>query len=183
MLETRRLIIRPYNNSDIYSLFDTINRNEIYQTTYGIPLNCNLRYAKRWIKAVANNFVMDKSYEYAIINKSDNKYMGNVGLININKECKKCDISYFIHPNYWNMGIATEASIEMVKYAFINLSMERVGGSCMAHNIASARVMQKLLMKYEGTLRNYLIKDGLSVSLSTYSILKDEFFKYYSKSE
>lgn len=178
MIETQRLLIRPYKISDTYNLWQTIKTEDIYMTTYGIPKSCDIRYAKRWIKAVIDNGTLGSSYEYAIIDKLSGSYIGNVGLINIDTQCKRCDISYFINPNFKNKGYATESAIEMVKHAFLNLDMERVGGSCMSHNIASARVMQKLLMKKEGTMRNYLIKDGKEVSLDMYSILKSEFFEY-----
>lgn len=182
MIETQRLFIRPYKISDTHNLWQTIKTDDIYATTYGIPKNCDIRYAKKWIKAVIDNGTLGSSYEYAIIDKSSGYYVGNVGLINIDQQCKRCDISYFINPKFKGMGYATESAIEMIKLAFLKLDMERVGGTCMSHNRASARVMEKLLMKKEGTMRNYLIKDGKEVSLDIYSILKSEFFEYLNMS-
>lgn len=175
MFETKRLIIRPYSPKDAKFVFETINQYEIYKTTYGIPYPCDIKYAKRWIKNVINNALENKSYEYAITRKTDGKYMGNVGLINIDFANRKCDISYFINSKYWGNGIATEASAKLIEYAFNTLNFNRVGGTCMEHNIASSKVMEKLLMTYEGCLRNYFLKDDEYVNLKIYSITKDEF--------
>lgn len=175
MFETERFIIRPYTTKDAENLLSTIGTYEVYMTTYGIPHPCNLKYARKWIKGVINNAVKDKSYEYAIIGKQDGQYLGNVGLINIDMVSRKCDISYFVNPEFWGCGIATEAASELIGYAFNVMNINRVGGSCMEHNIASARVMEKLSMKYEGTMRDYFIKNNRYVNLRCYSILQDEF--------
>ena len=180
MFETNRLIIRPYCHGDEYSVLKTINTYQIYKTTYGIPNNCDIRYAKRWVKNVINNAKENRSYEYAIIGKENKIYLGNVGLINIDFISRKCDISYFISPEFWGNGIATEASAELIKFALNRLDINRIGGICMEHNIGSARVMEKLMMKCEGILRSYFIKDNKIINAKMYSILKDEFIKLTS---
>ncbi len=181
MLTTKRFILRIYNTNDAKALCDVLNTDSIYQTTYGIPRHCDIRYARNWIKNVVSNIQNNRCYEYAVIRKTDNRYMGNAGLINVDHDNKKCDISYFIHPAFQNQGIATEVSARLIRYAFEELDMNRVGGICMAHNLASARVMEKLLMNYEGLQRNCMIKDSKVVSLKMYSILKDEYSEYVSK--
>ena len=175
MFETNQLIIRPYKTSDAEAVQKTISNYQIYRTTYGLPYPCDVKYVKKWIKNVTSSATANKSYEYAIINKATGAYMGNVGLINIDSTSKKCDISYFIDPLYCNNGIATEAGAVMIKYAFEQLGMLRVGGMCMEINPASARVMEKLRMTYEGTLRNYFIKENAVINARVYSILLDEY--------
>ncbi len=182
MFETKRLLIRPYVPKDANVLLETIGKYEIYKTTYGIPYPCDIKYSKKWIKNVINNALENRAYEYAVIRKIDGRYIGNVGLINIDFANHKCDISYFVDPIYWGNGIATEASAQLIEYAFNVLNMNRVGGTCMEHNIASSRVMEKLLMSYEGTARGYFIKDNEYVNLKIYSIMKNEFYKYYNES-
>lgn len=175
MLETNRLLIRLYSKGDKASLYNTISRYEIYRTTYGIPQACTMGYAAKWISRVLQNARENRSYEYAVINKLSGEYVGNVGLINIDFVSRRCDISYFIHPDFWNRGFAAEAAAAMVKYSFDVLNMNRVGGMCMEKNAASAKVMEKLLMKKEGVLRDYFIKDGIKTDAAVYSILRKEY--------
>ncbi len=179
MFESSRLLIRPYKYSDAKAVYRVMNDYNIFKTTYGIPNPCDMRYIKKWIKFVIDNLTAKKSFEYAVIDKVSGGYIGNVGLINIDYTSKRCDISYFIDPQLWGCGYATEASVKMVELAFLELNMERVGGMCMDVNSASAKVMEKLGMRYEGTLRNYFYKENNWVSARNYSILKKEFAELY----
>ena len=47
---------------------------------------------------------------------------------------------------------------------------------CMSCNPASRRVMEKIGMRYEGTLRKDLLKDGFYYDIDRLSILKDEYY-------
>ncbi len=177
MLQNEQLIIRPYSSSDATAVLNTLNNYQIYKTTYGIPCPCDIKYAKKWIKNIKSASLTNSSYEYAIINKKTGAYMGNIGLINVDNVSHRCDITYFVDPLYQNNGIATQASALMIKYAFEELGMVRVGGMCMENNLASARVMEKLKMTYEGTLRNYFFKENTYVNARNYSILLEEYKK------
>lgn len=175
MFQTEQFIIRPYTMADATAVWNTLNNYQIYLTTYGIPYPCDIKYAKKWIRNVKMGALNKSWYEYAIINKKNGAYMGNVGLINIDKASRRCDITYFIDPLYQNHGIATQAGAIMIKHAFEELGMVRVGGMCMESNPASARVMEKLKMTYEGTLRNYFFKENTYINARNYSILLEEY--------
>ena len=116
------------------------------------------------------------AYEYAVIYKATGEYIGNVGLINIDRNHWHGDISYYIDNRYTNLGIATEASRAMLRFGFNELGFHKINGVCMSMNKASRRVMEKLGMKYEGTLREDLYKDGIYYDLDRLSVLKDEFY-------
>ena len=77
-----------------------------------------------------------------------------------------------------NNGYATEAAQEMLKYGFEKFGFNKIQGVCMSCNPASRRVMEKIGMKFEGTLRQDLLKDGIYYDIDRLSILKSE---YYNK--
>ena len=62
---------------------------------------------------------------------------------------KVLEIGYRLKALYWGKGIATEVSIELVKKAFDELGADVVFAKTMKRNIASAKVMQKIGLKYE----------------------------------
>ena len=117
-----------------------------------------------------------KSLEYGVFMLDSGKYVGNVGLINISIEHRHADISYYIDKDIRSQGIATEASAAMLKYGFCELGFEKISGLCMSCNSPSRRVMEKLGMKYEGTSRNELFKNGIFYDIDRLSILKSEYF-------
>jgi len=61
------------------------------------------------------------------------------------------------------------------------MDLVRIQARCFIENTASARVMEKLGMTYEGTLRKSWNLKGEHQDLKMYSILKDEFFKQQHK--
>lgn len=174
--ETDRLIIREYHKGDIKDFLRVIRQPEIYPTTYGIPRNYSFLRAKWWMKVIKQNRREGTAFEYAVIFKATGEYIGNVGLINIDRNHHHGDISYYIDNRHTNCGIATEASEAMLRYGFFDLGFHKINGVCMSVNRASRRVMEKLGMKYEGTLREDLYKDGIYYDLDRLSILKDEFY-------
>ncbi len=172
---TERLHIREYRKEDIDGYLRVIRQPEIYATTCGFPRNYSRLRAKWWFKMMKLNRNQHTAYEYAVILRENGMYLGNVGLININEEYRRADISYYIDRDYMNRGYATEAAREMLKYGFYALQYHKICGICMSVNPASRRVMEKLGMKYEGCLREHLFKDGVFYDLDHLSILKDEY--------
>ncbi|UHA75892.1 GNAT family N-acetyltransferase [Paenibacillus sp. 481] len=88
------------------------------------------------------------------------KAMGNCGLVRVSKEHNNGELGYFIHPDYWNTGLATEACQALVEFGFKNLGLERIHGKCMATNIGSKRVMEKSGLIVEGLARHEVLKWG-----------------------
>ncbi len=56
-------------------------------------------------------------------------------------------------------------------------NLVRMEARCLQDNIGSERVMQKIGMSYEGTIRKGLFSKGKHHDLKLYSILDEEFFK------
>jgi [ribosomal protein S5]-alanine N-acetyltransferase len=84
------------------------------------------------------------------------------------------EISYIVNPDVWGRGVATAIGQELLRIGFEDLNFHRIVGTCDPSNLASARVLAKLGMTYEGRLREVvLIRSGWRDS-ETYSILEHE---------
>ena len=174
---TERLYIREYRKEDIEDFLRVVRQPEIYPTTCGIPRDYPRKRAKEWLKFIRINIREMTSYEFAVFLKDSEQYIGNVGLINVSMPHNHADISYYIDSNYWNMGYAAEAASEMLRLGFEVFGFEKITGICMSINHPSRRVMEKIGMKYEGTKRNDMLKDGIYYDLDMLSILKKEYFE------
>ena len=175
---TERLFIREYRKTDIDSFLKVIRQPGIYATTYGIPQGYSRFRAEWWLKTIKENMRSNIAYEFGVFMRKTGRYIGNVGLINVSFEHNRADISYYIDKDYMNNGYATEAAQEMLKYGFEKFGFNKIQGVCMSCNPASRRVMEKIGMKFEGTLRQDLLKDGIYYDIDRLSILKSE---YYNK--
>ena len=71
------------------------------------------------------------------------------------------EIAYGVHPRLWGRGIATAAARELLRLGFHDHARHRIFATCDPRNLASAAVLQKIGMRYEGTMRGTaLIRDG-----------------------
>lgn len=173
---TERLLIREYNKNDIDDFLRIVRQPEIYATTYGIPREYSRSRAKNWFKFIKSNIKAMQSYEFGMFLREGGRYIGNVGLINVSMEHNHADISYYIDTNFRSMGLTTEAAKEMLRLGFEYFGFEKISGLCMSMNAASRRIMEKIGMKFEGTMRSELLKDGVYYDIDHLSILRKEYF-------
>src|SRR6266699_2514171 len=70
----------------------------------------------------------------------------------------ECGCGYALTQHYWGQGYMPEALRAVFTYAFTVLGTRLIHAECERENTASARVMQKCGMAYEGTMYD---DDGL----------------------
>ncbi|WP_430510179.1 GNAT family N-acetyltransferase [Gottfriedia solisilvae] len=116
-----------------------------------------------------------KGLVYTIVNKEEQTIIGNAGIYGLDLENKKAFLGAVIHSNYWSKGFVTETLNKLIEICFKELNLVRVEGSCAEDNIASEKIMQKIGMTYEGTLRSNVIINGKNTNSKVYSILDKEF--------
>ncbi len=174
-MASERLYLRPYRTSDARALSDMTSRDEIYRTTYNIQRDFDVEHARWWIKFNANCRRTGTSYEFGIFESGTDRLVGNIGIVNINSRCRHATLAYYIHPEMWNRGIATEAGRMILEYAFGTLGLNRVGAVCMTGNAASRRVLDKLGFAFEGVARQEIMKDGVFYDVAHYGLLRSEF--------
>jgi ribosomal-protein-alanine N-acetyltransferase len=86
----------------------------------------------------------------AIVDKESGRFIGWCGL-DQRDPCKPCPVLfYLLERAYWGRGLATEAATELLRFAFEELGLARVDGSCAVENAASRRVLEKIGMRYVG---------------------------------
>jgi [ribosomal protein S5]-alanine N-acetyltransferase len=84
------------------------------------------------------------------------------------------EIAYLVHPGRWRQGIATATARELVRRGFDEHGRHRIFGTCDPRNAASAAVLRKVGMRYEGRMRaTALLRDGWRDS-DLYAILADD---------
>ena len=65
------------------------------------------------------------------------------------------EIGWRLHPDYWHQGLATEAALRMASFAFDTLGAAELIANRHPENTSSARVMERLGMRYRGIERWY----------------------------
>lgn len=174
LLTGRRIHLRTYKSSDAPDISAVASCREIYDTTYNMPLDFSKSYAEWWIRFLSSTRRNRTGFEFGIFDNDTEGYVGHCGINNISKNCNHGNLVYFISKDFWNKGYATEASKLMISFGFENLSLNRISGICMSHNTASARVLEKAGMQYEGLGRSEILKDGRYIDVMHFSVLKND---------
>ena len=105
--------------------------------------------------------------------KDEDEVVGAIGLRIANAN-RHAEVGYWVGKEWWGNGFASEAGTELVRFAFEVLGLHRVMARHFASNPASGRVMQKIGMKQEGTLRQHFLKWGRFEDIVFYGILAGE---------
>ena len=171
---TPRLLIRPYTIADTDQVWRVVRSPDIYATTAYIPRKYPRSRAEWWIRMVRSSMENRTSFEFGMFERDTGVYVGNIGIINVRKDACLASIAYYVDPEKWGKGYATEAGEAMLKFAFQTLQLYRVAGTGMLHNMASRRVMEKLGFRFEGIARSELYKDGQFIDVAHLAVLKPE---------
>ena len=93
-------------------------------------------------------------FQLAVTLKSNAQLIGTCGIRLASAGAHEGDIGYELTPEQWGHGYATEAARAMVRFGFTELGLHRIWSWCIADNVGSARVLEKLGMQLEGRLRD-----------------------------
>jgi [ribosomal protein S5]-alanine N-acetyltransferase len=113
-------------------------------------------------------------FQLAIILKASHQLIGSCGIRMQSVDAYEADIGYELSPEHWGRGYATEAATAMVTFGFTDLRVHRIWSWCVADNVGSARVLQKLGMRLEGRLRDKEYYKGRWWDTLMFAVLEDE---------
>ncbi len=171
-LETTRLLLRKLSPDDTDALFKVFSDEK---TTLHVPRerHDDRSVTAEYIRNLIHGMSEAKSLVWAVVDKQDDRVIGTVSLFF--KPDRVALIGAVLHSGYWGKGFATEALRAVIRFGFDELALIRMEGKCESSNTASEKVMQKLGMTYEGTLRKEVIIRGVSRDARIYSLLIDEY--------
>ena len=154
-LATNRLILRPIELTDAEAIFNYAKNPNVSRYTLWEPHRSSqesLNYIKDYIFGYYSKGVPEP---FGISLKEDpQKIIGTVGCFWTSKQARAMELAYAIGEEYWGKGIVAEASHAVIEFCFKEFSLKRVQARCKAENKPSARVMEKIGMTYEGTLKS-----------------------------
>ena len=83
------------------------------------------------------------------------------------------EVGYAVHLDWWGKGYGEAIARALLHQGFGELGLHRITATCDPRNVASDRVLRKVGMVREGTLRDtHLLRDGWRDS-SLYALVVD----------
>ena len=148
MLETQRLILRRWEESDAEDLYKYASDPDVGPIA-GWPPHQSIDESRDVIKNVLNG-----KEAYAICLKEDGKAIGVIelklkGHTDMTDRDDECEMGYWLGKPFWGQGIMPEAAGEILRHAFEDISMTKVWCGYYEGNTKSKRVQEKVGFRYQ----------------------------------
>jgi ribosomal-protein-alanine N-acetyltransferase len=156
-LHTERLVLRPVCDADQENVFKGFSHPEVtryFDLTY--PTLEATAAQMEWYKTNSHN---GTGYYWAVTNTTGD-FMGVFSIYFINQTHHKAEIGYWLLPEFWGKGFASEALKTILHFAQHHLSLHRISAEIEPENTDSWKLLQKLGFELEGTFRDYEFKNG-----------------------
>ena len=111
---------------------------------------------------------------WAIQLKENPALIGTIGFWRIDKENHRGEIGYMLRPNFFRMGIATEALNAAVNYAFKHLNFHSIEANINTENDASMRLLEKQGFRKEAHFRENYYYDGKFLDSVIYCLISSD---------
>ena len=148
MLETERLILRRWEDSDAEDMYKYASDPDVGPIA-GWPVHQSVEESLDVIRNVLNG-----KEAYAVCLKKDGKAIGAIelklnGHHDFSDRDDECEMGFWIGKPFWGQGIIPEAVKEMLRHAFEDCGMRKVWIGYYEGNTKSKRVQEKAGFRYQ----------------------------------
>ena len=153
MLETKRLILRRWEESDAENLYEYAKDPDVGPIA-GWPPHKSVAESLDVIRNVFNG-----EEAYAVCLKEDGKAIGAIelklnGHTDMTDRDDECELGYWLGKPFWGQGIMPEAARVLLRHAFEDLDMQKVWCGHYDGNKKSKRVQEKVGFRYQWTTKD-----------------------------
>ncbi len=147
MLETERLILRPWAETDAEACYQYARDPRVGPIAGWRP-HTSVAYSRQIIR---DALMVPETY--AIVLKATGLPIGSIGLHHndLAEADDEAELGYWLGVPYWGQGLVPEAAREVLRHAFEDLRLARVWCAYYEGNEKSRRVQEKLGFAYQWT--------------------------------
>jgi RimJ/RimL family protein N-acetyltransferase len=168
VIDTGRLILRRFTLDDLTPFYQLCSRPEIIRYAQSVPL-ASLEDARAMMLAAPFHDYETYGYgRFACVWKESGDVIGFSGVKYV-PEIGETELGYRFMPEFWGMGLATEAGRASIEFAGSDLGLRRLVAMVHPENHASANVLIKLGFAVEKQLQ-YSGLPGVDVNLFSMAI-------------
>ena len=172
-LVTQRLLLRDFVDDDWRAVHAYACRDEVVRyVPWGPNTEQDSRaHVTRAMAAAAE--VPRSTWELAVVERHGDGLVGGIGLT-VKPRHRSGFLGYCLHSRVWRRGYATEAARAVLQLGFESFGLHRIWTTCDVDNGASSRVLEKVGMRREGTLRHNLRVRGTWRDHHLYAVLASD---------
>jgi RimJ/RimL family protein N-acetyltransferase len=168
---TERLLLRTWRRGDELALVRNVNHRAVWRNVGdSIPHPYGPSDAAAFLSLVERE---ERTWHLAIV--ADGQPVGGVGLYRFaGLKRFTAEAGYWLGPEHWGRGFASEALAGLVEATFVMSDVERIEAHVFVWNPGSCRVLEKCGFQRDAVLRRASFKDGELVDELLYSRLRAE---------
>lgn len=174
MINTSRLLIRPFQEQDYPSLFEYLSNPLVYRFEPGEPISLEQARELTAERAQGTDF-------WAVILRNSQRLVGHLYFKQLEPhEFRTWELGYIFNPAYHGNGYATESAQTLIYHGFHHFGIHRIIAHCNPENVASWKVLEKVRMRREGHRRKNVFfrramdNSPLWVDSFEYALLKED---------
>lgn len=170
LLQTERLLLRQFQESDIDNVFRGLSHPDVIRY-YGISFETleDTQEQMQWFRGLED---AGTGIWWALTDRANGTFYGAAGLYQISTEHRKGEAGFWLLPEYWGQGLVVEAMRPILDYGFRQRQLHRIEAFVEKGNDGSGRVLQKLGFAHEGRMIDCEIKHDRFISLDIYALIR-----------
>lgn len=173
-LETERLILRPVRVDDAAAIFDMRTQPDVMRYL-GRTAPATVQEVEDIVRMMRARIDRLESIAFAVTVRGDDRLVGIVVLLKIDRQNATGEIGYELHRDLWGRGLVREAIDKLVDHAFEALKLHRLEIRTDPANGRSIRIAEALGFRQEAHLREHgLYPDGRRLDTLVFGKLATE---------
>ena len=174
-IETDRLLLRQFEIEDAQAMYRNWASEDEVTKFLTWPTHPNVEVTKAVLQSWIDDYSKPEFYCWGIELKEIGEPIGNISVVRHNENVASAELGWCMGTHWWGQGIMPEAGKAVLEFLFNEVGVNRVAAVHATDNPKSGRVMQKIGMTYEGTLRAAGKCNQGIIDEVWYSILSDEY--------
>lgn len=126
------------------------------------------------VKDFIDHSFNEENQHFAVVDEND-EYQGTISLKNISSKDKNAEYAVVFRKKAQGTGLAKQATLEILKYAFEELNLEKVYLNVLEENIRARKFYEKTGFQKEGVFINHKFVGNRFHNLWWYGMLKKNF--------
>ncbi len=146
-LTTERLLLRCIELSDAPAI-KKLRSNKSVNQFLDRPKSITIEKTQRFIENILFLIETQHSFYWVIVLKETNAVMGIICYWNLERDAKKAEIGYELHPKFQGKGIMREALLKVLEYGWNEIQLETITAFTKEDNLKSISLLEKSNFQY-----------------------------------
>ncbi|AHG42621.1 GNAT family acetyltransferase [Pseudomonas syringae CC1557] len=173
-LRTSRLLLAALQPEQALTFARLADEPTIAAMTSALPSPYTLEHAQAFIAETHEKYAAGEAVSLGVHLQETGELTGIVSL-RLSMSHRSGNLGYWTGIQYQNRGYACEAAKGLLRHGFTDMNLNRIVGQCFSENLASARVLEKCGLSYEGCSREAFLKNGVFKNMLLFGLLRSEY--------